>query len=166
MKWISHQICALGLAAGAGASLPLLAGVGLGAVLPDRLDRLLASFYRNKQRGWGKVHRGPTHWFGWWLALAWAGWRLDLLLAPLPARPLAVQSLILGLGLGGLSHILLDMLTPKGVPLLLFNRKSRLSLNLVTTGALSEKIFLLLFCLALAAWKYPAAQIWLSSGRV
>lgn len=149
MKWTTHQISAVGAAWAAGAGLPLLAGVFVGAILPDRLDQALASLYRDKQRGWGKVHRGPTHWFGWWLLLGLAG------LYAAPPVPPPVMAVLAGIGMGGLSHVILDLLTPKGVPLWPFSRKGRLSLGLVKTGGFSEYLFLALVCLGLFLWKLP-----------
>lgn len=143
MKWITHQTAAVGLAlvwhlppAGVLASC-------LGAVLPDMLDQRAARMTRNPQRTFNRIHRGATHWFGWWLAIF-------LLAAWLPVPP-HVRAAVLGLGFGGLSHVLLDMLTPGGVPLQPFSRKRRFSLRLCSTGSIGEYVFLaaMLGCFAL-----------------
>lgn len=47
------------------------------------------------------------------------------------------------IGLGGLSHILLDSLTPMGVPLLPQGGRRRFGLGLVRTGSLAERLFLI-----------------------
>ena len=52
-------------------------------------------------------------------------------------RPVCV-----GLAVGGLSHVILDMLTPQGVPFLPFSRKNRFSLKLCKTGGIGEYLFL------------------------
>lgn len=143
MKWITHQTAAVGMAlvlhlppAGVLASC-------LGAVLPDMLDQRAARLTRNPQRTFNRIHRGVTHWFGWWLAIFLGA-------ALLPAPP-SVRALVLGLGFGGLSHIVLDMLNPSGVPLLPFSRKSRLALRVCSTGSVGEYVFLaaMLGCFAL-----------------
>ena len=58
----------------------------------------------------------------------------------------------LGLAIGGLSHVVLDMLTPQGIPLLPFTRRGRVSLKLCRTGGLGEWIFLAAMLAGLAFW--------------
>ena len=70
------------------------------------------------------------------------GCALALLPAVLPTLPAALRPVLLGLCFGGLSHVLLDMLTPAGVPLTPFSRKHKLSLKLCATGSLGEYLFL------------------------
>ena len=48
----------------------------------------------------------------------------------------------MGLGFGGLSHVILDMLNPHGVPIMPFSRKPTFSLKLCSTGSLGEYVFL------------------------
>ena len=57
-----------------------------------------------------------------------------------------------GLALGGLSHVVLDMLTVQGVPLLPFSRKNRFSLKLCKTGGVGEYVFLA--CMLAATWLF------------
>ena len=72
MKWITHQTGAV--AAGLALQMPLLA-VGAafaGAILPDVLDQSISRMGRNKkqrQKIFNRIHRGNSHWFGWWLGL-------------------------------------------------------------------------------------------------
>jgi inner membrane protein len=147
VKWITHQAAAV--AAALALDLPpggVLAACA-GAVLPDVLDQRLSGLAltsRGRQRIFNRVHRGITHWFGWWVVL-FAG------AAAAPVSPPA-QAMLAGLGFGGLSHVLLDMCTPQGVPLRPFSRAGRFSLNLCTTGSLGEYCFLA--CIAAAAWVF------------
>ena len=84
-----------------------------------------------------------THWFGWWLAL--------FLVAGLLPLPPHWRAVVLGVGFGALSHIVLDMLNPTGVPLHPVSRKNRFSLRLCSTGSVGEYVFLaaMLGCFAL-----------------
>ena len=148
MKWITHQTAAVAAALALHLPLEGVAAACVGAVLPDVLDQRVAGLAggkKTRQKVFNAIHRGTTHWFGWWLALL-----LAALVASAPALPPAWRGVPPGLGLGGLSHVLLDMLTPAGVPLLPFSRKSRISLHLCATGSLGEYCFLA--CAAGAVW--------------
>lgn len=146
MKWITHQtgavIAALAL------DLPL-AGIGAacaGAIVPDLADMHVSRMgltRRQQRRIFNKIHRGSSHWFGWWLAMF-----LFICFYPLPI--LATDALA-GFAFGGLSHIILDMLTPRGIPLLPFSRKGNLALPLCSTGRPSEYVFLTVM-VAAAIW--------------
>jgi inner membrane protein len=113
----------------------------VGAVLPDIIDMRVAGLAMtkaSKQRTFNRIHRGLTHWFGWWALLLaggvlFTGWNA---LHPL------VRTCLMGLGFGGLSHVTLDMLTPNGVPLLPLPGSTRVSLRLCSTGSLGEYCFL------------------------
>ena len=52
------------------------------------------------------------------------------------------QPALLGIGLGGVSHVVLDMLTPSGIPLHPFSRKNKLSFKVCSTGSVGEYVFL------------------------
>ena len=52
------------------------------------------------------------------------------------------QPALLGIGLGGISHVVLDMLTPSGIPLHPFSRKNKLSFKVCSTGSVGEYVFL------------------------
>lgn len=136
MKWITHQAVAVGVAFSLGLSAPGVGAAWAGAVLPDVLDQKRAALSRNRQRAFNRIHRGTTHWFGWWLAV----WALGLAGAvpDLPAPWVA------GLGLGGLSHVALDACTTAGVPLVPWTRRGKWSLGLCRTGGMGEYLFLAL----------------------
>ena len=140
MKWITHQATAV--AAALALHLPFggVAAACAGAVLPDVLDQRMAGLAptrRGQQKIFNAIHRGTTHWFGWWLAVCVAA-----LVLPGASLGTLGRDALLGLGFGGLSHVLLDMLTPSGVPLTPFSRQNKISLKLCSTGSLGEYCFL------------------------
>ncbi len=149
MKWITHECVAVGLAAALGLPLPALAGVAAGSVLPDALDQGMARALVFRQAAFNRIHRGVTHWFGWWLGLM-----LPVLLALLSqgaaAFDLPYETLFLfGLGFGGFAHVMLDMCTMSGVPVAPWSRKRRIALKLCSTGGLREYLFLAAFLIAM-----------------
>lgn len=141
MKWITHQCVAVGVAAALGLPLPALAGVAVGSVLPDMIDQSIARMLVFRRAAFNCIHRGFTHWFGWWIALM-----LPVLLKVPVVPGASFEALaVFGLGFGGLSHVLLDMATMHGVPVVPWSRKKRLALKLCATGSLREYLFLALF---------------------
>lgn len=106
MKWFTHQAVAVGAGLCIGLPVSGLVGALAGAVLPDVLDQRMAGLLSNRQKAFNRIHRGSTHWFGWWLGVA--------ALAALPAMPPALRGFCLGLGFGGLMHVLLDLCTVRG----------------------------------------------------
>ena len=114
MKWITHQTAGVGAALALHLPLEGVVAACLGAILPDKLDQAIAKRSRNPQRTFNQIHRGTTHWFGWWVAI--------LLVA--------------------VSHVVLDMLTPSGIPLHPFSRKNKLSFKVCSTGSVGEYVFL------------------------
>ena len=141
MKWVTHQVIGAGVAVLAGLPSLAVGAAWLGSIAPDVLDQKIAGLFPNKQKAFYKVHRRTTHWLGWWLAIwiaAFAVPGLARLVPDLTELPL----LLAGLGLGGVTHVLLDMCTPSGVPLMPFSRTPRFSLNLCSTGSLREYLFL------------------------
>ena len=147
MRWPTHQAAALGLALLCHLPAPGLAAAMCGAIVPDVLDQKLAGLApgkRLKQKMFNKIHRSTTHWFGWWLAL--------LVLAPRLPLPQWQHVLVVGLALGALSHVVLDMLTPHGVPLLPVTRRLKVAVPLCSTGSLREYLFLGA-CMALCVWQ-------------
>jgi len=136
MKWVTHQVGAFG--AGMLLQLPLagLAACVVGGILPDVFDQKLAGLFRNRQKAFNNIHRGFTHWPGLWLGL------LVAVCVFLPAGPFGlVRAVLFGAAVGGLSHVVLDMMTPQGIPLLPFSRRNRFSLHLCRTGSLGEYAF-------------------------
>lgn len=142
MKWITHQTGALVLAAGLQLPVEGILAASAGAVLPDVIDMRISTLgptRKSRQKIFNQIHRGASHWFGWWLALFLAALTLNL-----SALPVAAAA---GVAFGALSHVFLDMLTVQGVPLSPFSRKNRFSLKLCKTGHISEYLFLLLLVL-------------------
>ena len=135
MKWITHQTAAIGAALVMQLPLEGVIASCVGGVLPDKLDMRIADMTPNRQRTFNRIHRGTTHWFGWWLAI-WA-WSLTGQLGPLP------DAVVGGFGFGALTHVFLDMCTTHGVPLLPFAKK-RFSLKLCSTGSLGEYALLVM----------------------
>ena len=140
MRWVTHQVAAVAAALIIHLPPAGIAAAFVGGVLPDVFDQKIAGLSRDRQRAFNRVHRGVTHWFGLWLGVL----ALSLVAPPgLPAEWFALwRPVCFGLALGGLSHVVLDMLTPQGVPLLPFSRRNRFSLRLCRTGGLGEYIFL------------------------
>lgn len=156
MKWITHQTG--GLLAAAILQLPIASiGAALaGSILPDIMDQKISGLghtRRQKQKFFNQLHRGASHWFGWWLAL---------LVAPfIWLQPGLAADIIAGLALGALSHVVLDMLTTMGVPILPFSRKHKVSLKICSTGKAGEYVFLAIMLCCGIGWLcmlYP--QIW------
>ena len=97
MKWITHQTAGVGAALALHLPLEGVVAACLGAILPDKLDQAIAKRSRNPQRTFNQIHRGTTHWFGWWVAI--------LLVACSHLVPPHWQPALLGIGLGGISHV-------------------------------------------------------------
>ena len=136
---MTHQAAALGL--GLALHLPPagIAAACFGAILPDVLDQRVAGLAptaRGRQRIFNRIHRGTSHWLGWWLTIFLAALALPV--------PPPLKAALSGLALGAASHVLLDMLTPQGVPWHPFSRKGRFSFKLCSTGSLGEYCFLAL----------------------
>lgn len=136
MKWITHQAVAVGAAFSLG--LPA-AGVGAawaGAVLPDVLDQKRAALARDRQRAFNRIHRGTTHWFGWWLAV----WALGM------SGALPGSGGVHGgrSGLRGVESCGPGRLHHGGGAARPWSRRGKWSLGLCRTGGLGEYVFLAL----------------------
>ena len=161
MKWFTHQAIAVAGALALGMPPVGVGGVVLGSVLPDVIDQRLAKLTPHPQKTFNRIHRGASHWFGWYAALMLLALVVPvsahislnevahaLGLSAATARHLAGTSsallppLLAGIGFGALMHVVLDMLTPSGVPLTPFSRQNKLSLKLCSTGSLGEYLFL------------------------
>ena len=64
----------------------------------------------------------------------------------------AARAVCFGAAVGGLSHVVLDMMTPQGIPLLPFTRKNRFSLHLCKTGSIGEYAFCAAMIAAMAVF--------------
>ena len=134
MKWITHEAVAIGSAFLLGMPLPALAGVAIGSVLPDMIDQGVARALFFRKLAFRKIHRGATHWFGWWMAALVIG-----LAQPDQSR---LTSFLTGAAYGSLVHVVLDLLTVGGVPLVPWSRRPMLSFGLCKTGSIREYVFL------------------------
>ena len=79
MKWITHQATAVAAALVLHLPVAGVAAACAGAVLPDVLDQRMAGLAptrRGRQKLFNAIHRGTTHWFGWWLVLCAAAFAL------------------------------------------------------------------------------------------
>lgn len=137
MRWMTHQVAAVAAALIVHLPPAGLAAAFVGGMLPDVFDQKIAGLFRNRQKAFNRIHRGFTHWPGLWLVLLLAA----VALVPASIRPW-LRPVCFGLALGGVSHVLLDMLTTQGVPLLPFSRRNRFSLKLCKTGGVGEYCFL------------------------
>lgn len=138
MKWVTHKLVAVGAAYLMDMPLAGLGGALVGSVMPDVLDQRISGLFPNRQKVFNRIHRGATHWFGWWLALLLAGMGYAEMHGAMPPAWAAVA----GVGFGGLAHVLLDMCTVSGVPLVPWSRKNKVSLALCKTGSAREYAFL------------------------
>ncbi len=155
MKWITHQLVAVGTAIVLEMPPIAIAATFFGSVLPDIIDQKISRWSSNPQKTFNSIHRGLSHWFGWYALLyCFAEYAF--------ANPRSfgidvgkeVLHILSGLGFGGLFHILLDMCTPSGVPLSPFKLKRRATLKLFSTGSVQEYMFLALAMFILVAWGY------------
>lgn len=130
MKWINHRISAITLAliSGGGAAGALLAYAG--STLPDLAEGKPPAegilFGGWRKRRWLAHHRGASHWYGWYAASAIG---TGIFFPPWH-----------WLFLGALFHLLGDMLTPGGIPLLPWKNSARLTLSIFKTGSPLEYI--------------------------
>ena len=133
MKWRTHQACGVGIAFLLHLSPVGIAAAWAGSLLPDIFDQraagLLSLGRRDRQAVFARIHRGISHWFLLWLLLFAAAWgpideicrELSLDTAHSPNILPYLRESAYGLGLGGFLHVALDMLTPRGVPVLPFS---------------------------------------------
>ena len=161
MKWRTHQACGVGIAFLRHLSPVVIAAAWAGSLLPDIFDQraagLLSLGRRDRQAVFARIHRGISHWFLLWLLLFAAAWgpideicrELSLDTAHSPNILPYLRESAYGLGLGGFLHVALDMLTPRGVPVLPFSGLT-IAAPIVKTGSLGEYVFLVCLCLLLA----------------
>lgn len=171
MKWFTHQSIAVGTALALGLPPAGVAGVIFGSVLPDVVDQRLSRLTPHPQKTFNCIHRGASHWFGWYaallvMALVWPQiihlptdlWGLlgDVRLPRGFTAFAKAQSpsLLAGIAFGALMHVALDMLTPSGVPLTPFSRKNKFSLKVCSTGSVGEYVFLVVGLAVIAVIGY------------
>ncbi|AOV18764.1 hypothetical protein BJI67_16115 (plasmid) [Acidihalobacter aeolianus] len=151
MRGSSHYLIALGSGLGAAAaiastaglpdSVALLLGCLAGARSPDHLEGELLGMRLIP-------HRTITHWLPLWLLLAgFSAW--------LAVRFSLPGYVVLGYALGGLLHVIADLLTPMGVPILTPVRRH--SLRLVRGAGGELMVVGLALAVGLLAW-VPAAH--------
>ncbi len=160
MKWFTHQTLAVASAIALGLPSPAIGGTVVGAILPDMIDQSIAKCSRTPQKTFWRIHRGSTHWFGWYLALLLLTMNISAKALPSELGTMALRADIIqvgmGIAFGGLAHILLDMLTPSGVPLQPFSKKHRFSLRLCSTGSVGEYIFLVVSLVVLTYFTHDS----------
>lgn len=147
MKWVTHQTGAVLGALALGMPWPGIAAAGIGSIFPDIIDQKVSSLganRRKRQKLFNQIHRGSSHWIGWWFPLF-----LVFLSLPLPALARDAAS---GFAFGALSHVMLDMLTPQGVPVWPFSRQGKLAVPLCSTGKAGEYVFLLVMLVCGLFW--------------
>lgn len=147
MKWFTHKAIAVAGALALNAPPQGIIGVLIGSVLPDLTDTTLS--FGNKKR-WKQLHRQSSHWIGWYILLLMLG----TLWIPYNLRQLhyVLSELLIWIGFGGITHILIDALTPMGVPIWPLGGKQRMGFNLIKTGSTEELLFLF-FTLAIIAFQ-------------
>lgn len=131
----------------------LIAGAVVGSLLPD-LDHS-KSFLGGRLKIISKPinlifgHRGITHSLSFWITAI-----ITLLLYGKnyvsDGSYDTYLLLIMGIGIGGFSHLFLDSLTKLGIPIFYPFSKYRLSLMSFTTGGIGEKVFSLFLLLITA----------------
>lgn len=129
MTWRNHALFTASLLWITGQAWPAIAVATMASTWPDRIEHVF---------GWR--HRGVSHWPGLWLGL--------LGIAQLTPVPILRWG-VLWFAVGSLTHILGDMLSKSGVPLLWPHRTVR-GLGLFRVGSWREHAFIgvwLLFCL-------------------
>lgn len=141
MNWFSHRVFAVGIAALCKFDLFGIAASYLGSTVPDSIDFFLTKIGFSFNR----IHRKHSHaWIWYALFLCF----LSMILFPNAKRYfqelLQYKELCYAFFLGIFSHIFLDMLTKKGVPLFVDPNK-KIAIKLVTTNTFSEHIFTFVF---------------------
>lgn len=151
MKWFTHKTVAIAGALALDASAQGIIGVMIGSIFPDLADTTLS--FGNKSR-WRRLHRQSSHWIGWYFLLLAIGILYNPSnLLQLPTETTHILSeLTLWIGFGGVTHILLDALTPMGVPIWPLGGKQRIGFNFIKTGSVEELLFLF-FMLSIIAFQ-------------
>ncbi len=138
MTWFTHKSLAVASALALDAPVTGIIATFIGSILPDLTEKIVSM---GNMQVWGKIHRQAAHWFGWYFLLILLGSiYLSSIRSPTSYQTIFIES-ICWLGFGGITHIFLDALTPKGVPLWPLGGKQRMAFPIVTTGSINETIF-------------------------
>ena len=124
MRRRSHLITGIVVSYLLNLDIPSTVGVAFGSILPDldvKLERLRDKWIVGKLIPEWAGHRGITHWIGTPLLIFLISWLLR------PSHPFIAKALS-SLGIGWLSHVLTDALTPSGIPLAPLSRYPRIRL--------------------------------------
>lgn len=150
MKWFSHRVFAVGVAAACKFDILGIAAGYLGSTIPDSIDFFLTKIGFNFNR----IHRKHSHawvWYAFFLCF------LYMILFPNAEKYfqglIQYKELCLAFFLGIFSHIFLDMLTVKGVPAF-FNPNKKIAIPLVKTNRYSENIFTFVFFVTACFYLY------------
>lgn len=150
MNWFSHRIFAVGLAAACKFDLMGIVASYLGSTIPDSIDFVLTKFGFQFNR----IHRRHSHAWVWYaLGLSAVYYLIFPWLQKNFPELLIYKSLLPAFFLGIFSHILADMLTPKGVPLFV-NPNRKITLKLIKTSGCSESVFTFLFFTGICFYLY------------
>ncbi len=154
MNWFSHRVFAVGIAAMCKFDLVGMGMAYLGSTVPDSIDFFLTKIGFN----FNKIHRKHSH--------AWVWYALVLALLYFAVRPFAAKNftellkykdLVSAFFLGIFSHIFLDMLTIKGVPIFL-NPNKKIAVKLVSTNTWTESVFIFLFFVSACMYLYATGN--------
>ncbi len=154
MKWFSHRIFAVGMAAVYKFDPIGIALAYAGSTVPDSID-----FFQVKMgASFNRIHRKHSHAWVWYAIILFVlyGYAYPYLLPYLPKKYITIdtiQEYILAFFFGIFSHIFLDMLTITGVPRFV-NPNKKIAIKLVTTNRISETIFTFCFFVICSFWLY------------
>lgn len=125
-------------APGAAGGAALIAGFVLGSRAPDVLE--IASFVGGERVSL-IPHRTFTHWIPLWMLVLLGVWMLWIQ----PATPIWAKALVAGFGASGALHVLMDFMSPTGVPLLLPTARHRVRMPVYHTGKIGEQFVVMAF---------------------
>lgn len=131
MKFKSHFIANASIAAMLDLGLVPLVGFMVGSTLPDVLDKV---FSAGDRKLWERIHRTLSHWP--WAYAAFAVFAFFTAGGDMGEAAGWVC-------VGALVHLVLDFMTPMGIPVFPWSLGKRRSLRLVRTGSAWEYLFLL-----------------------
>lgn len=150
MNWFSHRVFAVGVAAMCKFDLAGMGIACLGSTIPDSIDFFLTKIGFS----FNKIHRKHSHawiWYALLLFLLYTG--VYPFLAKNYGEILQFTKYALAFFLGIFSHIFLDMLTVKGVPIFI-NPNKKIAFKLVSTNTWTESVFIFLFFTAACFYLY------------